>query len=804
MGFEFGLIDDLDSEIEVYSFIVVVAFILLFEYSLGVMEYLLEGSLVFNRMVQAIYRELMLMGVITFGILLFEASRQNQADLEHTWILAIDFAHILLFFITVFFVMIALFLMKAAISTKYLYRRLNGESLSDLIKTLKEVKTSSIRLFFFNLPNSKLREKIEFKVLSSLFLSTYKLPANFDFPAYLSNCFSRFALKTIERSMFTYLTLMLIIVANFFRVFIGFSCQIPHGDDDHRRLIINKLASTGNDETSGSYYETDDGSACKLENTLAFLFSGGIVVLYTLIILFVTRVYKARLLKTICSVNSEGFLEFLTSKENTENSEKDDYDDCMTAEELIKEIEFEKDANEEMEDEVEFKVIGETLKKIYRLTKDFFNLLYFRVKLVILRIFWPVRVTKNLNTSGILSAETPTSKLRKSLSTNNQFSRPTPLKRQLSTQIKSAETEKLNNSENPTKVPPLRIRLQSTCEVLQKKPVSKSKTQVGFKSNQEIRKATTTEQKNDLVVETEEEGLKNILENYRAVKQMNPQKPKPEPSGFFNCFKSNSVRPDREGKLSFNSDGFDSIYLFGKPIWFFRAYEVCIMVNCLYAAVWITNFATIIDEIDISRTYKTMLHVAMIVPCLITLLCIALIAKTMSVIDAISNLNLDVVYEVLKRSEDMQVLVQELRGKILARLVRFYAETHPDLHKKQLFIHEFFTEIDVDGSGTIDKMEFRLLLRKLNLKYSDKRFRLLFNAVDSSGGGDGLISESELTEFLFPDDSYDKKKQKSQNLVEQNNTVPIVNTPESALKPIDGRNKTLLLPPLVESKNQTN
>lgn len=58
-------------------------------------------------------------------------------------------------------------------------------------------------------------------------------------------------------------------------------------------------------------------------------------------------------------------------------------------------------------------------------------------------------------------------------------------------------------------------------------------------------------------------------------------------------------------------------------------------------------------------------------------------------------------------------------------------------------------EIDQDGSGTIDKGEFRMMLRKLNLTYSDHRFNLLFRAVDSIGG-DGSLEEEELVSFMFP------------------------------------------------------
>jgi Ca2+-binding EF-hand superfamily protein len=65
------------------------------------------------------------------------------------------------------------------------------------------------------------------------------------------------------------------------------------------------------------------------------------------------------------------------------------------------------------------------------------------------------------------------------------------------------------------------------------------------------------------------------------------------------------------------------------------------------------------------------------------------------------------------------------------------------------FVHNLFVEVDQDRSGAIDKGEFRQMLRKLNLTYSDHRFNLLFRAVDKIGG-DGLLEEEELTDFMFP------------------------------------------------------
>lgn len=43
-----------------------------------------------------------------------------------------------------------------------------------------------------------------------------------------------------------------------------------------------------------------------------------------------------------------------------------------------------------------------------------------------------------------------------------------------------------------------------------------------------------------------------------------------------------------------------------------------------------------------------------------------------------------------------------------------------------------------------------MMLRKLNLTYSDHRFKLLFRAIDQIGG-DGYVEEVELGDFMFPE-----------------------------------------------------
>ena len=59
-------------------------------------------------------------------------------------------------------------------------------------------------------------------------------------------------------------------------------------------------------------------------------------------------------------------------------------------------------------------------------------------------------------------------------------------------------------------------------------------------------------------------------------------------------------------------------------------------------------------------------------------------------------------------------------------------------------IHGLFNEIDQDGSGSIDKTEFRLLLKALKLTYSDQRFKRLYRAVDADGDNNIGIDEIDL------------------------------------------------------------
>jgi hypothetical protein len=294
MGFEFGVITDLDFSITLYCFIAVVSFVVVFEYIIGIMEYFLEGSHLYTHMIQMIYKELMLMGLVTFCVIMYEATPTGGiSEDEETWITAIDFSHVYLFFVTFFFVMHAFYLMFMSVWSSTTYRSMFTEKTLDLAAALEKTKANWWENFLFSvkeLPLCSVRNRVEFSIIHALFLKTYLIPEDFDFPYYLHGCFDRFALRTINRSMFTWVVLLFIVLCNFVRIAVGWSCRVPAEEEavEERRFLTEENEGTG---------EGHDG--CKEETMYIFLGAGLALIAYTLILTMVSRLYKLRLVDRI-------------------------------------------------------------------------------------------------------------------------------------------------------------------------------------------------------------------------------------------------------------------------------------------------------------------------------------------------------------------------------------------------------------------------------------------------------------------------------------------------------------------------
>lgn len=317
-GFIFGNVGELNSSVTVQCFVYVVLFIMFFDAFVGVLEYFLQGSQLYHRMIQTIYKELMLMGIVSFiitMILALESYKNTHSEEGTKWIKGIEFAHILLFFLTFFFVGHAMFLMRKSIVSRSYYRTIFSQGVDEVLNDAPNIMKNPLEFFLFkfhSIPAIGTKERMELWLFHELFRDTYWLPRDFNFADYLSGCFDQYILRTIDRSFFTWIVLMLLSVLNYgrIRLQVGFkTCKRPPTAEDHRirylmateekdESMARLLGGTSSDGSSASAQESlYDEETCNYNMFRLFLFFGAILIVFNLIVVYIARLYRVRYVK---------------------------------------------------------------------------------------------------------------------------------------------------------------------------------------------------------------------------------------------------------------------------------------------------------------------------------------------------------------------------------------------------------------------------------------------------------------------------------------------------------------------------
>lgn len=74
MAFAFGLLTSIDGGISTVVFVITIIFLIACDVLTNMWEKALKGSTVYNLMLQKIYKEIMLMGFVSFGIAIYQVS----------------------------------------------------------------------------------------------------------------------------------------------------------------------------------------------------------------------------------------------------------------------------------------------------------------------------------------------------------------------------------------------------------------------------------------------------------------------------------------------------------------------------------------------------------------------------------------------------------------------------------------------------------------------------------------------------------------------------------------------------------
>ena len=262
--YQLGVIATISSALGAISFIAVILFIECFEYITEILDELQDEYYATYQMVQAVYKELMIMGFMAFAITMIETNPGVHTDVASAWIIAIDFAHVVLFFTALFYVAHAVFLIILSVYLSKLYRKLHKTS-------TKEMDLN--------------QDIIQFKLQYYVFRESYKIDSTFNYALYLEYCTEKYILKLLSAGMFHRIVLSIIVIFNLIRLEILFSTDVSNEclSSAKNNFISRRLASS-----SGLEFN----QICIEIMLDTFSIAGYIIVLALIVLFLFSKIYE--------------------------------------------------------------------------------------------------------------------------------------------------------------------------------------------------------------------------------------------------------------------------------------------------------------------------------------------------------------------------------------------------------------------------------------------------------------------------------------------------------------------------------
>jgi len=209
----FGRASALELELTTLCLVVVIAFTVVFEAVTKAAENHLKGT-PYLEMLSKVYKEMMIMGFISFTT--FMAVQAGGPGVTSSPMLpSFEFAHILIFFTALLFVLIALVTIKFSSQLKRAYEISANTSVDQLLSHYSLVRRSKrFHQLRWISGISRLRDLMEFKLIHLYFQKLYDLPADFNFASYMAECLDFHILRSIEVEPSTWLFLCIIAAIN--------------------------------------------------------------------------------------------------------------------------------------------------------------------------------------------------------------------------------------------------------------------------------------------------------------------------------------------------------------------------------------------------------------------------------------------------------------------------------------------------------------------------------------------------------------------------------------------------------------
>lgn len=221
-------------------------------------------------------------------------------------------------------------------------------------------------------------------------------------------------------------------------------------------------------------------------------------------------------------------------------------------------------------------------------------------------------------------------------------------------------------------------------------------------------------------------------------------------------------------KIALQTD-LTSIFLWSNADLYYRAIEFSLLLQCVYIALWCTNFAVIAQDSANSVQWELLL----LIPVPLNFYLLKLVLNFACVLRSAIVLDEEIAVKICEDAIDERVVTQRLRKMVRASL----HDIEPNKANWPLFLSELFSYYIAENKEGLAAKPFTLFLHGLKIFLSESSVQKIFKVIDFDQNG--CISYPEFFNVVFPELPRPADAEKKKSLGTLRSYVPTMKRIES-------------------------
>jgi hypothetical protein len=186
-------------------------------------------------------------------------------------------------------------------------------------------------------------------------------------------------------------------------------------------------------------------------------------------------------------------------------------------------------------------------------------------------------------------------------------------------------------------------------------------------------------------------------------------------------------------------DDLKAIFIWKNPHIYYISVEFSLLLQCMYVALWATNFVFLAKD----SHFPIFWNIALLVPMFLNFFLLKQIIFISCLLQSIIKIDINIANKICEEAIEERNVTHRLRRLIRDKL----KELGEKKHWKRILYDYFSMKMDVNEE--ITRNEWRDFLYSLNIQLTNNSIRRLFQVIDQDQ--DGFIHWNDLYMMIFPD-----------------------------------------------------